>query len=109
MPERTTASPASACPDPARIATVGAGLSQLAAVTLLAEQGVAVTTGTEGSVGLAGVPRPSSRPAPTAPRRSGWGSAFPHRGALFYAEPGVQSIPPAARQPGGRAAGQPPA
>ncbi|MGW7594946.1 FAD-binding oxidoreductase, partial [Streptomyces rubiginosohelvolus] len=34
-----------------RIATVGAGLNQLEAVTTLAEQNFAVTTGTEGSVG----------------------------------------------------------
>ncbi|MFA7768721.1 FAD-binding oxidoreductase [Streptomyces sp. NRRL S-448] len=38
----------------ARIATVGAGLSQLEAVTALAEQNLAVTTGTEGTVGLSG-------------------------------------------------------
>ncbi|MFF4457145.1 FAD-binding oxidoreductase [Streptomyces goshikiensis] len=38
----------------ARIATVGAGLSQLQAVTTLAEQNFAVTTGTEGTVGLSG-------------------------------------------------------
>ncbi|GAA2626688.1 MULTISPECIES: FAD-binding oxidoreductase [Streptomyces] len=38
----------------ARIATVGAGLSQLEAVTTLAEQNFAVTTGTEGTVGLSG-------------------------------------------------------
>jgi FAD/FMN-containing dehydrogenase len=38
----------------ARIATVGAGLSQLEAVTLLGAKGLAVTTGTEGSVGLSG-------------------------------------------------------
>ncbi|MET9886269.1 FAD-binding oxidoreductase [Streptomyces sp. NPDC006430] len=38
----------------ARIATVGAGLSQLEAVTTLAEQNLAVTTGTEGTVGLSG-------------------------------------------------------
>ncbi|MFB0631124.1 FAD-binding oxidoreductase [Streptomyces sp. AB3(2024)] len=38
----------------ARVATVGAGLNQLEAVTTLAEQNFAVTTGTEGSVGLAG-------------------------------------------------------
>ncbi|MBE1490713.1 FAD-binding oxidoreductase [Plantactinospora soyae] len=35
-------------------ATVGAGLNQLEAVTTLAEQELAVTTGTEGSVGLSG-------------------------------------------------------
>ncbi|WP_346533282.1 FAD-binding protein [Micromonospora sp. DPT] len=35
-------------------ARVGTGLNQLEAVTALAEQGLAVTTGTEGSVGLAG-------------------------------------------------------
>ncbi|MFD9099821.1 FAD-binding oxidoreductase [Streptomyces virginiae] len=38
----------------ARIATVGAGLSQLEAVTTLAEHNLAVTTGTEGTVGLSG-------------------------------------------------------
>ncbi|MFJ6783046.1 FAD-binding oxidoreductase [Streptomyces yangpuensis] len=38
----------------ARVATVGAGLNQLEAVTALAKQNLAVTTGTEGSVGLAG-------------------------------------------------------
>ncbi|MGW5343931.1 FAD-binding oxidoreductase [Streptomyces sp. NPDC004050] len=38
----------------ARIATVGAGLNQLEAVTTLSEQNFAVTTGTEGSVGLSG-------------------------------------------------------
>jgi FAD/FMN-containing dehydrogenase len=38
----------------ARTVTVGAGLSQLEAVTTLAEKNLAVTTGTEGSVGLAG-------------------------------------------------------
>lgn len=38
----------------ARIAKVGAGLSQLEAVTTLAKQDFAVTTGTEGSVGLSG-------------------------------------------------------
>ncbi|MFR9790093.1 FAD-binding oxidoreductase [Streptomyces sp. MB22_4] len=38
----------------ARVATVGAGLNQLEAVTTLAKQNFAVTTGTEGSVGLAG-------------------------------------------------------
>ncbi|MGW1161763.1 FAD-binding oxidoreductase [Streptomyces sp. NPDC002513] len=37
-----------------RIATVGAGLNQLEAVTTLAKQDLAVTTGTEGSVGLSG-------------------------------------------------------
>lgn len=37
-----------------RIATVGAGLNQLEAVTTLAKQNFAVTTGTEGSVGLSG-------------------------------------------------------
>ncbi|GAA1923181.1 FAD-binding oxidoreductase [Streptantibioticus ferralitis] len=36
------------------IATVGSGLNQLEAVTTLAKQDLAVTTGTEGSVGLAG-------------------------------------------------------
>ncbi|MBM9504634.1 FAD-binding oxidoreductase [Actinacidiphila acididurans] len=35
-------------------ATVGAGLNQLEAVTTLAKQDVAVTTGTEGTVGLSG-------------------------------------------------------
>ncbi|MFD0266317.1 FAD-binding oxidoreductase [Streptomyces sp. NPDC127106] len=38
----------------ARIATVGAGLTQLEAVTALAAQDLAVTTGTEGNVGLVG-------------------------------------------------------
>ncbi|MGW0766845.1 FAD-binding oxidoreductase [Streptomyces sp. NPDC002676] len=38
----------------ARVATVGSGLNQLEAVTTLAKQNFAVTTGTEGSVGLAG-------------------------------------------------------
>ncbi|MGW7405371.1 FAD-binding oxidoreductase [Streptomyces sp. NPDC054833] len=38
----------------ARIARVGAGLNQLEAVTTLAQQDFAVTTGTEGSVGLSG-------------------------------------------------------
>ncbi|MFK0113376.1 FAD-binding oxidoreductase [Streptomyces sp. NPDC091217] len=38
----------------ARIATVGAGLNQLEAVTTLAKQNFAVPTGTEGSVGLSG-------------------------------------------------------
>ncbi len=38
----------------ARVAKVGAGLSQLEAVTTLAQQNLAVTTGTEGSVGLSG-------------------------------------------------------
>ncbi|MEU6079370.1 FAD-binding oxidoreductase [Streptomyces sp. NPDC047108] len=38
----------------ARIARVGAGLNQLEAVTTLAKQDLAVTTGTEGSVGLSG-------------------------------------------------------
>jgi FAD/FMN-containing dehydrogenase len=38
----------------ARTATVGAGLNQLEAVTALGKMGLAVTTGTEGSVGLAG-------------------------------------------------------
>ncbi|MFJ1750550.1 FAD-binding oxidoreductase [Streptomyces sp. NPDC088116] len=38
----------------ARTATVGAGLNQLEAVTMLAKKNFAVTTGTEGSVGLAG-------------------------------------------------------
>lgn len=38
----------------ARTATVGAGLSQLEAVTALAKRNLAVTTGTEGSVGLSG-------------------------------------------------------
>lgn len=37
-----------------RIATVGSGLNQLEAVTTLAKQNFAVTTGTEGSVGLSG-------------------------------------------------------
>ncbi|WP_329102269.1 FAD-binding oxidoreductase [Micromonospora sp. NBC_01699] len=37
-----------------RTATVGAGLSQLEAVTALGEQDFAVTTGTEGTVGLSG-------------------------------------------------------
>jgi hypothetical protein len=37
-----------------RTATVGAGLSQLEAVTLLGQKGLAVTTGTEGTVGLSG-------------------------------------------------------
>jgi FAD binding domain len=37
-----------------RTATVGAGLKQLEAVTTLAKQDLAVTTGTEGSVGLSG-------------------------------------------------------
>ncbi|MEV6024361.1 FAD-binding oxidoreductase [Streptomyces sp. NPDC052036] len=37
-----------------RIAKVGAGLNQLEAVTTLAQRDFAVTTGTEGSVGLAG-------------------------------------------------------
>ncbi|MFJ3791373.1 FAD-binding oxidoreductase [Kitasatospora sp. NPDC090091] len=37
-----------------RLVRVGAGLSQLEAVTALAGQGLAVTTGTEGSVGLSG-------------------------------------------------------
>ncbi|MFF4959523.1 FAD-binding oxidoreductase [Streptomyces sp. NPDC001222] len=37
-----------------RIAKVGAGLNQLEAVTTLAKQDFAVTTGTEGSVGLSG-------------------------------------------------------
>ncbi|MFJ8020770.1 FAD-binding oxidoreductase [Streptomyces sp. NPDC096311] len=37
-----------------RIATVGAGLNQLEAVTTLAKKNFAVTTGTEGSVGLSG-------------------------------------------------------
>ncbi|MFF4560710.1 FAD-binding oxidoreductase [Streptomyces sp. NPDC001435] len=37
-----------------RIARVGSGLNQLEAVTTLAQQDLAVTTGTEGSVGLAG-------------------------------------------------------
>ncbi|MFI6262856.1 FAD-binding oxidoreductase [Micromonospora sp. NPDC051006] len=41
--------------DPAtRTAKVGAGLNQLEAVTALSDQGFAVTTGTEGSVGLSG-------------------------------------------------------
>ncbi|MEV6838374.1 FAD-binding oxidoreductase [Streptomyces sp. NPDC051133] len=38
----------------ARTATVGAGLTQLEAVTALAAENLAVTTGTEGSVGLSG-------------------------------------------------------
>ncbi|MFJ6194931.1 FAD-binding oxidoreductase [Micromonospora sp. NPDC092111] len=38
----------------ARTATVGAGLNQLEAVTTLGQQDLAVTTGTEGSVGLSG-------------------------------------------------------
>lgn len=38
----------------ARVATVGAGLNQLEAVTTLAKRNFAVTTGTEGTVGLAG-------------------------------------------------------
>ncbi|WP_063046618.1 FAD-binding oxidoreductase [Nocardia pseudovaccinii] len=38
----------------ARIATVGAGLNQLEAVTTLAKQNFAVTTGSEGSVSLCG-------------------------------------------------------
>ncbi|MEU7056729.1 FAD-binding oxidoreductase [Streptomyces sp. NPDC046197] len=38
----------------ARVATVGSGLNQLEAVTTLAKQNFAVTTGTEGSVGLVG-------------------------------------------------------
>ncbi|MER7678767.1 FAD-binding oxidoreductase [Streptomyces sp. NPDC096934] len=38
----------------ARVATVGAGLNQLEAVTTLARRNFAVTTGTEGTVGLAG-------------------------------------------------------
>ncbi|MEV6290220.1 FAD-binding oxidoreductase [Streptomyces sp. NPDC051896] len=38
----------------ARTATVGAGLNQLEAVTTLAKKNLAVTTGTEGSVGLSG-------------------------------------------------------
>ncbi|WP_109529452.1 MULTISPECIES: FAD-binding oxidoreductase [Nocardia] len=38
----------------ARIATVGAGLTQLEAVTTLAKQNFAVTTGSEGSVSLCG-------------------------------------------------------
>ncbi|MFE0509111.1 FAD-binding oxidoreductase [Streptomyces sp. NPDC058964] len=38
----------------ARVARVGSGLNQLEAVTTLAKQNFAVTTGTEGSVGLAG-------------------------------------------------------
>ncbi|MGW7048652.1 FAD-binding oxidoreductase [Streptomyces avermitilis] len=38
----------------ARIATVGAGLNQSEAVTALAEKDLAVTTGTEGTVGLSG-------------------------------------------------------
>ena len=37
-----------------RIATVGAGLTQLEAVTTLAKKDLAVTTGTEGTVGLSG-------------------------------------------------------
>jgi hypothetical protein len=37
-----------------RIATVGAGLNQLEAVTALGQQDLAVTTGTEGTVGLSG-------------------------------------------------------
>lgn len=37
-----------------RTVTVGAGLSQLEAVTTLAKQDLAVTTGTEGTVGLSG-------------------------------------------------------
>ncbi|GIG89720.1 FAD-binding oxidoreductase [Plantactinospora endophytica] len=37
-----------------RTATVGAGLNQLEAVTTLGQQNFAVTTGTEGSVGLSG-------------------------------------------------------
>jgi FAD/FMN-containing dehydrogenase len=37
-----------------RIATVGAGLSQLEAVATLAKKDLAVTTGTEGTVGLSG-------------------------------------------------------
>lgn len=37
-----------------RTATVGAGLSQLEAVTTLAKKDLAVTTGTEGTVGLSG-------------------------------------------------------
>jgi hypothetical protein len=37
-----------------RVATVGAGLNQLEAVTALGEHDLAVTTGTEGSVGLSG-------------------------------------------------------
>jgi len=37
-----------------RIATVGAGLTQLEAVTMLGKKGLAAPTGTEGSVGLAG-------------------------------------------------------
>jgi len=41
--------------DPAsRTVTVGAGLSQLEAVTLLGQKGLAVPTGTEGTVGLSG-------------------------------------------------------
>src|ERR1700733_10037152 len=41
--------------DPAtRIVTVGSGLSQLEAVTTLAKKNLAVTTGTEGTVGLSG-------------------------------------------------------
>ncbi|MER6681635.1 FAD-binding oxidoreductase [Streptomyces olivaceoviridis] len=38
----------------ARVAKVGAGLNQLEAVTTLAKRNFAVTTGTEGSVGLSG-------------------------------------------------------
>ncbi|MFE9312122.1 FAD-binding oxidoreductase [Streptomyces sp. NPDC006706] len=38
----------------ARVARVGSGLNQLEAVTTLAKRNFAVTTGTEGSVGLAG-------------------------------------------------------
>ncbi|MEU1960560.1 FAD-binding oxidoreductase [Nocardia sp. NPDC019304] len=38
----------------ARIATVGAGLNQLEAVTTLAEQNLAITTGSEGSVSVCG-------------------------------------------------------
>ncbi|WP_405831739.1 FAD-binding oxidoreductase [Streptomyces sp. NBC_01176] len=38
----------------ARTATVGAGLNQLEAVTTLAKKNLAVTTGTEGTVGLSG-------------------------------------------------------
>jgi hypothetical protein len=37
-----------------QIATVGAGLNQLEAVTMLSKSGFAATTGTEGSVGLVG-------------------------------------------------------
>lgn len=40
--------------DAARVARVGSGLNQLEAVTTLAKRNFAVTTGTEGSVGLAG-------------------------------------------------------